>query len=104
MRERSGRQDVPERSGPGGLARLACMVSTAMLFDSRDLLSHGERETEHLSPRPLTKLGGRGEKVWGGVVVGLKILGREAASSLRTQARTFFPGQGRATRRANDIG
>jgi hypothetical protein len=35
--------------------------------------------------------------------VGLKILGREAASSsLRTQARTFFAGQGRATRRATN--
>src|SRR5229473_5475716 len=29
MRERSGRQVVPERSGPSGLARRACMVSTA---------------------------------------------------------------------------
>jgi hypothetical protein len=53
--------------------------------------------SEHLSSRPLIKFRGRW-KYAGGWLVGIKILGLEAASSLRTQARTFFPGQGRATR------
>jgi hypothetical protein len=38
---------------PEGLARRACMVSPAHDSNSRDLLSHGERETEHLFPSAL---------------------------------------------------
>lgn len=40
--------------------------------------------------------------MWGWVCAGMKILERSAASSLRTQARTFSLGQRRATRRATD--
>ena len=52
---------------PERLAPRACMVSTAHASESRDLLSHGERETEHLFPsashrtwRPRGKDVGRG--------------------------------------------
>src|SRR5271156_1142517 len=60
MRERSGRQDVPERSGPKGWRVVLVWCPLPML-----LLAHSERGTEHFFPRPLTRSGGRGKNVAG---------------------------------------
>src|SRR5260370_40269044 len=61
MRERSGRQDVPKRSGPKGWRGLLVWCPLRML-----LLAHSKRGTEHFFPRPLTRSGGRGKNVAGG--------------------------------------
>src|SRR5260370_35714997 len=97
MRERSGRQDVPERKAARmGWRGVLVWCPLPML-----LLAHRERGTEHFFPRPLTRSGGRGKNV---VDVGRGLESEmRSRDDLRRQASTLFPGQRRRSRRANQL-